>query len=705
MIACVAAMTCVEPTPRRDCRVTVWAKPQTPGARVSVIGSWDGWLTPGVPLDDYEDDDWQVATLDLPPGAHGYLVYEDGIGRIDLYNPLTRYWSFPLAEGAVTELEVSLAEVGDCSVPTLALESLDGDRAGVQGVAQFLAAEDGAALDLASVRVQTRAGHELPITSIDAGEIRFAAGGLAPGKHAITVAARDEQGRAVEARGSIFLDPVAERWEDAIVYHLMIDRFRGDGGAALDPPPDPGARAGGTLDGVLAELTRGSFSQLGVSTLWLSPVYLGPVEARRGRDDDHLYEGYHGYWVLDSRAVEPRLGGDAALTALVDEAHARGIRVLLDLVPNHVYEDHPRHLEPPGPGWFNESTGEVCVCGAPGCPWSDYIETCWFTPYLPDLRLRNHAVAREAVADALWWDRTFDVDGVRIDAVPMMPRSATRLIADALRRDEQPRAANVVLGEVFTGPGLAGVDALRYHLGPDGLDSVFDFPLMWSIRQAIAHDDDAGFLAIRDTLATTEEALAGSGATLASILGNHDTTRFASEALGDAGGDPWLAPPLQATGGEALDRLALAFGLVFTLPGAPVIYYGDEVGLAGAGDPDSRRVLPSDDALAPGQRALRERVRQLGQLRRCVAALRRGARRELVTAPEAMAFVRGEGEALVVASRAAGSITLPTSTLAPGDYIDALSGAALAIDGAARTLELDALALAVYLRAGDPCLP
>src|SRR5690606_2279616 len=104
-----------------------------------------------------------------------------------------------------------------------------------------------------------------------------------------------------------WVDPAAEVPEEGLVVQVMIDRFRGPGGATLTPPASPGGRAGGTLGGVLAEMA--AFEAIGATALWLSPVYVNPIEAREGRGDGQLYEGYHGYWVLDSRGVEPQIGG------------------------------------------------------------------------------------------------------------------------------------------------------------------------------------------------------------------------------------------------------------------------------------------------------------------------------------------------------------------------------------------------------------
>jgi hypothetical protein len=77
---------------------------------------------------------------------------------------------------------------------------------------------------------------------------------------------------------------------------------------------------------------------------------------------------------------------------------------------------------------------------------------------------------------------------VRVDAVPMMPRAATRRMAHELRRSVAPLGDQFLIGEVYTGAGVWGVDVIRYYLGPDGLDSVFNFPLMWVIRDVVAHE-------------------------------------------------------------------------------------------------------------------------------------------------------------------------------------------------------------------------
>jgi hypothetical protein len=257
-----------------------------------------------------------------------------------------------------------------------------------------------------------------------------------------------------------------------------------------------------------------------------------------------------------------------------------------------------------------------------------------------------------------------------------------------------------LIGEVFTGAGIWGVDVIRYYLGPEGLDSVFNFPLMWAIRDVLAHES-AGFDAIEDMLVEVETATAGSGAVLGQIIGNHDVTRFFSEAHGDAGGDPWAAPAEQVEDAVAFARLRSALTLLLTLPGLPVLFYGDEVGLAGSNDPDNRRVLPEPGALSPEQQATLALVRRLGPLRGCLGALRTGARAAVVVEEEVYAFERGAGEAVVLLSRSPMSRSVMLRRA--GAYVDVLSGEAVTVSAAGTAVSLGPRQSRVLVRADSGC--
>lgn len=694
-----------EPTsgpPKRDCASVVWAKPERSGASLGLTGSWNGWDGVSVPMK-RRDDGWHVAYFQLPPGEHGYLVVEDGEARIDAYNPLSAFRG---------EQEVSLLLVDDCSMPAVSVgevRATEDGRVTIRAIFQT----DGAGhrLDPRSVQATDREGAAWRVARADAetGEIVVTGEGLPRGKHTVTMVAADTSGQVAEPSTAVaWVQPAAETWQDGLLYQVMIDRYLGDGGARLEPPASPGGRAGGTLDGVRAAIESGELDALGVTGLWLSPVYLNPTEAREGPWDGRMYEGYHGYWPKDSRAVDPRIGGEEALRAVIDTAHDKGLRIILDIVPNHVYETNPIFLEHQGDGWFRDGA-DKCVCGNAPCPWSTHIETCWFTPYLPDYRWKTLEVMQHGTAESLWWTQTFDLDGVRVDAVPMMPRAATRRIAHALRSSVAPRSEQFLLGEIFTGGGQGGIDDIRYHLGPAGLDSAFNFPLMWSLRQTVAHDAGS-FEDVAEVLVYADEAFEGSGATISLIVGNHDTTRFLSEANGDAADDPWDDPPDQPEDDEPYARHRLAMTLVMTLPGLPVVYYGDELGLAGGGDPDCRRVMPELSTLNEGQASVLAHVRRLGKLRRCSEALRRGERVDLAVGDDTYAYMRSNGGGLpviVVLSKAKGQATVSfgAGKVPAGAYVDVLSGDTISVGGAAgsATVTLDPLSARVLVSADDPC--
>ena len=705
-----AVESAAEGPPQRDCEPVIWAWPQGVQAPLSVVGSWDAWASPGVAMA-RRDDGWGVARLELPPGEYGYLIVEGGAARRDAYNPLT---TFRASDG----FEVSRVEVADCSRPAVEIGAeqvrVEQGRVVVEGAFLAASGEPRAALDPATISSGLALEHSDPAT----GALELASEALPRGRHSFTIDAADELGRGLEqpAAVSVFVDPLAPSWADATVYQIMVDRFyAADEAGAVVPlaaPVTPAARAGGTLAGVQAALEDGYFESLGVTALWLSPVYQNPDEPRLGTDG-RLYEGYHGYWVTDSRSVDTRLGGPEALHRLIAAAHKRGVAIIVDVVPNHVYESHAIVAERRAQGWFNEHPQE-CVCGTPSCPWSAFKLDCWFAPYLPDLRLEHPPALDFAVGELLWWLDEFEVDGLRLDAVPMMPRAASRRIAHEVRQHTAPGRDRLVLGEVFVGGGPGGVAGLAPYLGPEGLDSVFDFPTMWALRELLT-SESAGFTSFDALLDLLDTELAGSGAVLGRMLGNHDVLRITSALVGDGEGDAWEQPASQPTGlgaqaavdAQVFERLALALTLQLTLPGMPVLYYGDELALAGSNDPDNRRVMPEIAALSPARLELLANAQTLGQLRRCMPALRTGARETLHVGQDTYAFARTDaaGEsAVILVSRAdePQAITLPGQLALQGRAREVLSGAMLdAVAGA--TLMLAPRSAMILIPEDSPC--
>lgn len=658
------------------CPHVFWHRPNDPAAHVEVIGDFNAWRRPGVRLAPGAADGYFNAPVDVKPGEQRYVFVEDGTKVLDRAIGTT---AFEAGE------EVSLVEIADCRKPSLSVVEVTRSSESIE--AKLVLA--GGEIDPASVVAEGLA------PAVSGSELRLVWQHTGPGKKRVRVSVRDRRGS--EARAWLSLWPEEFDLRDALVYQVIVDRYRGDRGS-LAAPAIPSGRAGGSLRGLRAAIEEGELE--GATALWVSPLNTNP-EGEFPGSDGRLYSSYHGYWPMAAREVDPKLGSDDDLHAMVEAAHARGIRVILDVVPNHVHEQHPYAKTA---GW---TQGEGCTCGTASCDWGTYMESCRFAPYLPDLVWKNDDVARQVTADIADWVERFDLDGVRIDAVPMMPRAASRRIAAELRRRfEHPGSKFWVIGENYTGPD--GYASLRYFIGPYGLDTEFHFPFMWALRRAIATGEQP-MSAIADTITTGETEWAGSGAVMGLMIGNHDVPRFASVSMGDADGDGWSAAAA-ATDPSVYAKQLLALGLALSLPGAPFVYYGDEIGLVGRGDPDSRRVMPSTDALSSDARALRDSYRRLARYRTCSAAVRRGDVRFHFADRERLVFSRtpgaGEGTVLVVATRNAfgvDGLQVPLDGVPEGKYVDLLSTQTISVSSALTFLPGGPFSLHVFVREGDPC--
>ncbi len=628
----VLAGTLLGCAPERDCSTVLWWLGEA--SEVSVVGDWNGW-TAGVdvlePYEHGEEPAWRLQ-LELEPGDWAYQLEVDGQRHNDPLQPLLSWdpWG---------REEISLLRVEDCGQPALELTQAEATAAGELLVeAGFLRAAGGARLDPDSVRARTTSGVALGGTAWPAsGRILLEASGLPSGKHTVLIEAADGDGRETALRVPLWVEEQPFDWDGAIIYQLITDRFADSEGQL--PPHEPeaiGSRMGGDLAGIARMIEQGWFASLGVEALWISPVYDNPEGLWEGFDGE-LYEAYHGYWPISEDAIEPAMGSEAQLHALLELAHSHGLRVLLDVVPNHVHAEHPWYLEHPE-DWFHQSPD--CVCGNYDCPWSTDIETCWFTEYLPDLALEDPAVLEAVMDSTVAWAERFDFDGFRVDAVPMMPRAAVRDLIWRLRALEQPGVPFFTLGETYTGDDYG---AIRENLGPFGLSGQFEFPILWALRDFIAWEGgDAAQL--EATIAASEAAWEGSGAVMSPFVGNHDMSRFLSEAAGHNTHQAWDDPPDTPDGDEPYRKLVMAQALVLGLPGAPVIYYGDELGLPGAGDPDCRRPMVFEPDIRQGWTL--ERVQRLGRGRAASEALRRGERIPLLAEGPLYAHLRDAGDGL-----------------------------------------------------------
>jgi alpha-amylase len=494
-------------------------------------------------------------------------------------------------------------------------------------------------------------------------------------------------------------------WNSATVYFLLTDRFH-NGDSTNDRAngrPQDGAVLrsfqGGDLAGLLRKLEEGYFDSLGVSAIWLTPF----VEQIRGSVDEGTGKtyGYHGYWTRDWTAVEPVLGTMDELRAVVDAAHRRGIRVLMDAVINHTGPATEQD-----PQWPDD-----WVRTGPRCTYRDYASTvdCTLVENLPDVRTeRDDPVElppflidkwrREGRLDQelaeldgffartgyprapryyviKWladWVREFGFDGYRMDTAKHFPeavsaelkREAERAFADWKRAHPAQVLDDLpfyFMGEVY---GWEPSQGRAYSFGDRSVD-FFDYGYDGLInfgfkREAAGALDD---LFTRYAAALRDGALRG--VAILNYVSSHDD------------GSPYDLDRRDPFG--AGTRLLLA-------PGAAQIYYGDELArslrVSGAeGDANLRSFMNWSDLERPGRTAeILRHWRKLGQFRRAHPAVGAGEHRRLQAAPyifsrvlEADGFV---DRVLVAMGQGTGAKTIPVFGVFPdgAELVDEYSG-------------------------------
>lgn len=404
---------------------------------------------------------------------------------------------------------------------------------------------------------------------------------------------------------------------DAVIYQVFVDRFATAGGRPFAEPMSLDGFFGGTLRGVIERLDY--ISDLGATCVWLSPVFPSP--------------SHHGYDATDYGSIEPRLGTADDLRELIDAAHMRGMRVILDYVVNHISHEHPAFVAARADQHSAEASWFTFL------RWPDQYISFFGVQEMPQINSDAPAARDYMIAQARHW-LAQGVDGFRLDYANG-PSHAFWSAFRAATRAAMP--ASVTIGEVVETPALQATYAGR-------LDGCLDFLLLQAIRQCFAF----GMLGVAEFDAFVRRHLAffPTDFVLPSFLDNHDMNRFLWVVRGDT------------------RRLRLAALCQFTLPHPPIIYYGTEVGLSqrrdvryadGSGHPEEAR-LPMlwGDAQ---DRELRHFYQRLVAMRRAAPDVWRAPRRTLLADDAASLLVyvcaNDEREALVALNNGSSSQTVP----------------------------------------------
>lgn len=409
-----------------------------------------------------------------------------------------------------------------------------------------------------------------------------------------------------------------------VLYMLMPDRFAYAPAAGMEAAPaaspsvsgsplpgiktayrvdrsEPSLRHGGNLEGIRQHLDY--FNELGVTALWFTPVL-------ENDSPDHGHTStYHGYATTDYYRIDPRFGSNEEYRQLTDEAHQKGLKVVMDMIFNHCGFDHPWIADLPSKDWLNNcewlyAPKENIAANTPGqsttyagglnklykqtsykltptvdpyCSKVDLAETVdgWFVPSMPDLNQRNPHVMTYLIQNSKWWIETIGIDGIRMDTYPYA--DATGMAKWMKEINEEYPNYNVVGESWVTEPAFTAALQKDSHLkaplfrnpdhspidGGDGggsyLNTVMDFTFFDRINQAKDEETDDWWKGLNRIYNTfVYDYLYANPSNVMAFLDNHDTDRFLGK-------------------GKDIDALKQGLAILMTVNRIPQLYYGTEI--------------------------------------------------------------------------------------------------------------------------------
>ncbi|MCP4551681.1 MAG: alpha-amylase [Bacteroidetes bacterium] len=423
-----------------------------------------------------------------------------------------------------------------------------------------------------------------------------------------------------------------------VLYFMLVDRFNNGNKSNDSPVDDPEIEykanyQGGDLAGVQTKIDDGYFEDLGVNMLWLSPITQNPLEGFIEFPSPHRkYSGYHGYWPVTLTTIDHRFGTKQEMHSLVDRAHASDMNLILDFVSNHVHEQNK--LIQDNPDWATvldlpDGSKNIRI-------WDEQRLTTWFDTFLPSLNFEITEVIDQISDSAKFWIDEYHIDGFRHDATKHIPVEYWRTLTKKIRADKNNDFV-FQIGETFGSREL-----IRSYVGTDQLDGQFDFNLYFDLRNVFAQDSES-FLTIEQSI---KESLSyyNYHSLMGNLTGNHDLPRFISYAGGALNYDEdekeagWNRD-IQVKDTIGYDKLSSLTAFIMTFPGVPVIYYGDEIGMAGAGDPDNRRMMKFV-GLTKHEKDVKEKAKKLISLRKSKLSLIYGDFFMIESTDETMIYAR-----------------------------------------------------------------
>lgn len=435
-------------------------------------------------------------------------------------------------------------------------------------------------------------------------------------------------------------------WYDGIIYSIMIDRFK-DGDKSINKPVvqdsvfPPANYNGGDFQGIIDKINDGYFDKLGINTIWISPINDNPNTAYREYPaPNRWYTGYHGYWPISDTKVEEQFGTMKKMKELVNTAHKKGIKILLDFVSHHVHQEHSwwkKH-----PEWFG--TLDLPDGRKNLRLWDEYRLTTWFEPYIPSFDFTKSKAALKAMTEnAIWWLEQTGADGFRHDAVKHVPNEFWRVLTAKIKKHFTGKRDIEVyqIGETFGDYAM-----ISSYVNNGQLSAQFNFNL-FDVAIVAFIDKNASLELIATEMEKTAEVY-GPLHVMGNIMDSHDKIRYMAYADGDlaindgeASEIGWNNPP-KVDKLTSFDKLKLYYAYMLTIPGLPVIYYGSEFGMTGASDPDNRRMMYFGDKLTRHEQKTLDEVSKLINLRKKHSALRYGDVLTVLASHNQLGYIRSD---------------------------------------------------------------
>lgn len=426
-----------------------------------------------------------------------------------------------------------------------------------------------------------------------------------------------------------FVQPVEAKkeehaWQDEIIYFIMIDRFNnGDISNDYDVNrDDPEAYHGGDFRGIINKLDY--IKDMGFTALWLTPIV------------QNEEKGYHGYWTEDFYNVEEHFGTLEEFKELVQEAHKRDMKVIVDLVVNHTGYQHAWLTEEGKEDWFHPNV-EIS-------DWNDaeQVEKGWKFG-LPDLNQGNPEVRTFLIDMAKWWIEETNIDGYRLDSVKNVPTDFWEEFSNEMKSVKEDF---FLIGEV-------GSDDPSYVAGyqETGIDSFVDVQLYNELTKAFSEPDQS--LSPLATVWEQNQNVYTNPNVLGTFLDNHEVERFTRAAINKK-----QYPPA---------RVKLALAYLYTTPGIPIIYYGTEIALDGGETPDNRR-----DMNFRADKEIIDYMTKLADLRKSMPSLTYGTF-EMLYEEGGMAIIKREYEeetTIIAINNTTGTKVAPIEMELLGDELE-----------------------------------